>query len=60
MSKLFYRINANLEEMYNARVWFTTMLLVIVLDANNFCHQISQLTPSKLTPSGGLSLLRVS
>ncbi len=43
MSKLFYRINANLEEMYNARVWFTTMLLVIVLDANNFCHQISQL-----------------
>ena len=44
MSKLFYRINAKLEEMYNARVWFTTMLLAIVLDANNFCHQISQLT----------------
>jgi hypothetical protein len=44
MSKLFFLINTRLEEMYSARVWFTTMLLAIVLDANNFCHQISQLT----------------
>ena len=44
MSKLIYQINANLDEMYNGRVWFTTMLLAIVLDANNFCHQITQLT----------------
>ena len=42
--KLFYQMNAKSEEMYNARVWFTTMILAIVLDANNFCHQISQLT----------------
>ncbi len=44
ISKLFYQINSKLEEMYNARVWFTNMLLAIVLDANNFCHQISRLT----------------
>ncbi len=47
MRKLFYRINAKLEQMYNARVWFTTILLAIVLDANDFSHQIS--LPTQLT-----------
>ena len=31
--------------MYNARFWFyTTIIHVIVFDANNFCYRISQLT----------------
>ena len=43
--KLSNRINAKLEEMYNARFWFfTTIIHAIVFDANNFCHRISQLT----------------
>ena len=37
--KLSNRINAKLEEMYNARFWFlTTIIHAIVFDANNFCH----------------------
>ena len=43
--KLSNRINAKLEEMYNARFWFlTTIIHAIVFDANNFCNRISQLT----------------
>ena len=45
--KLSNRINAKLDEMYNARVWFYTTIIQairVVLDANNFCYRISQLT----------------
>ena len=43
--QLSNRINAKLEEMYNARFWFyTTIIHAIVSDANNFCHRISRLT----------------
>ena len=37
--KLSNRINAKLEEMYDARVLFyTTIIYAIVFDANNFCY----------------------
>ena len=43
--RLSNRINAKLEEMYNARFWFyTTIIHAIVFDANKFFHRISQLT----------------
>ena len=43
--KLSNRINAKLEEMYNARFWFlTTIIHAIVFDANNFCYRISRIT----------------
>ena len=36
-------INAKLEELYDAIVWFfTNTKLVTLFDANNFCYQISQ------------------
>ena len=44
-SKPINQINAKLEEMYDARVWFyTTIIHAIVYDANNFFYRISQLT----------------
>ena len=43
--KLSNGINAKLEEMHSARIWFyTTIIHAIVFDANNFCHRISHLT----------------
>jgi hypothetical protein len=44
ISKLINFINAKSEEMYNTSVWFTTIIQAIILDANNFCYRISQLT----------------
>ena len=45
VAKLINLINAKFGEMYDARVWFyTTIIHVIVIDANNFCYRISQLT----------------
>ncbi len=42
--KLFHLMNSKLEGMYIAKGWFTTMILAIKLDANNFFYQIAQLT----------------
>ena len=43
--KQINRINAKLEEMYDARFWFyTTIIQAPVFDGNNFCYRISQLT----------------
>ena len=45
ISKPTSLINAKLEEMYDARIWFyiTIIQAAIVYDANNFCYLISQL-----------------
>ena len=45
--KLINQINAKLEEMYDTRVWFYTIIIqVISFNANNSCYRrgISQLT----------------
>ena len=45
ISKPTHMINVKLEEMYGgAMFWFFTTIQVIVIDANNFCYRISQLT----------------